>query len=125
MAKKKILIVDDDPGILLMLKLMLRLEGYEAIVCEEAMKALETMDCENPDLVLLDAMMPHLDGLAILNLIQTRNPPKRPHIILFTGNVDESYMKQALQAGASDILIKPFVKEDLLERLQAFLDKRP
>ena len=125
MAKKKILIVDDDPGILLMLKLMLRLEGYEAIVCEEAMKALETMDCENPDLVLLDAMMPHLDGLAILNLIQTRNPPKRPPIILFTGNVDESYMKQALQAGASDILIKPFVKEELLERLQTFLDPRP
>ena len=123
MAKKKILIVDDDPGILLMLKLMLRLEGYEAVVCEDAMSVLETMDGENPDLVLLDAMMPHLDGLAVLNLVRARNLPKKPPIILFTGNLDESYIKQALQAGASDILIKPFVKEELLERLHTFLDK--
>ncbi len=123
MAKKKILIVDDDPGILLMLKLMLRLEGYEAVVCEDAMNVLKTIDCENPDLLLLDAMMPHLDGLAVLNLLQSSNLPKKPPIILFTGNVNESYIKRALQAGASDVLIKPFVKEDLLERLQTFLDK--
>ena len=123
MTKKKILIVDDDQGMLLMLQLMLRLEGYEVLVCQEATNVLATMEGENPDLVLLDAMMPHLDGLAVLNLVESSNLPTKPPIILFTGKVDESYIKQALQAGASDILIKPFVKEELLERLHTFLDK--
>ncbi|PYV40867.1 MAG: response regulator [Acidobacteria bacterium] len=124
MTKKKILIVDDDQGILLMLQLMLRLEGYEVLVCQEATNVLATMEGENPDLVLLDAMMPHLDGLAVLNLVESSNLPTKPPIILFTGKVDESYIKQAMRAGASDILIKPFVKEELLERLQTFLDPR-
>jgi DNA-binding response OmpR family regulator len=123
MPKKKILIVDDDPGILAMLKLMLRLEGYEAVVCEEALNVVERIVSEDPDLIMLDAMMPHLDGLSILNLVQSKDLPKKPPVILFTGNVDESYIKQALKAGASDFLMKPFVKEDLLDRLQALIGK--
>ena len=55
MAKSKILIVDDDPGILAMLQLMLRLEGYDAIVCGEPRLVVDTMASEKPDLVLLDA----------------------------------------------------------------------
>ena len=124
MAKKKILIVDDDPGILTMLKLMLRLEGYEAVVCEEALNVLDKIVSEDPDLVMLDAMMPHLDGLSILNLVRSKDLPKKPPVILFTGNVDESYIKQALKAGASDFLMKPFVKEDLLDRLEALIGKK-
>ena len=123
MTKKKILIVDDDPGILSMLKLMLRLEGYEVVVCEESLKVLDKIVSEDPDLVMLDAMMPHLDGLTILNLVQSRDLPKKPPVILLTGNVDESYIKQALNAGASDYLMKPFVKEDLLDRLQALIGR--
>jgi DNA-binding response OmpR family regulator len=123
MSKKKILIVDDDPGILSMLKLMLRLEGYEVVVCEESLKVLDKIVSEDPDLVMLDAMMPHLDGLTILNLVQSRDLPKKPPVILLTGNVDESYIKQALNAGASDYLMKPFVKEDLLDRLQALVGR--
>lgn len=122
MAKKKILIVDDDPGILTMLKLMLRLEGYEAIVCEEALNVLDMLTAEKPDLVLLDAMMPQLDALAVLDRIQ-QNISDKPPIILFTGKADEAYINKALNAGASTLLMKPFVKEELLEKLQSFLGK--
>ncbi len=124
MAKKKILIVDDDPGILVMLRLMLRLEGYDPIVCENALQVFDKIIMERPDLVMLDAVMPHLDGLTILNQISSRDLSPKPPVILFTGNMDESYIKQALQAGASGVLIKPFVKEELLERIQALLDKK-
>jgi|SRR3990172_5106858 len=121
--KKKILIVDDDPGILTMLKLMLRLEGYNSVVCEDPGKIFDVLSVELPDLVLLDAMMPNLDGLTVLRQIQERKLLHTPPIILFTGKVDEKYIRSALEAGASGHLTKPFVKEELLERLNEFLSK--
>jgi DNA-binding response OmpR family regulator len=123
MEKKKILIVDDDPGILTMLKLMLRLEGYEALVCGEAVDVLDRIRRDKPDLVFLDAKMPRLDGIEVLNLIKSKDLPKKPPVIVLTGNVDETYTQQAIKAGASSVLIKPFTKEDLLERLQTLLGK--
>jgi two-component system response regulator MtrA len=123
MVKKKILIVDDDPGIQAMLKLMLRLEGYEPIVCEDAVSVVRIIDQEEPDLVLLDAMMPQLDGLRVLEQLRSTNLSHKPPVLLFTGKADDAYIQKALQSGASGLLVKPFVKEDLLERLQSFLGR--
>jgi DNA-binding response OmpR family regulator len=121
--KKKILIVDDDPGIQTMLKLMLRLEGFDSVVCGDPGKIFDFFKTESPDLVLLDAMMPSVDGLTVLRQIQERKLQHTPPIILFTGKVDERYIRSALEAGASGHLTKPFVKEELLERLNEFLAK--
>jgi Response regulators consisting of a CheY-like receiver domain and a winged-helix DNA-binding domain len=123
MSKGKILIVDDDPGILAMLKLMLRLEGYEPVACEDARQVVHTIDREKPDLVLLDAMMPQLDGIRVLENLRASNLQHHPPVLLFTGNADESYIRRALDSGASGLVVKPFAKEDLLERLQAYLMK--
>lgn len=123
MIKKKILVVDDDPGILAMLKLMLRLEGYEPLVCEDAREVADTIDRDKPDLVLLDAMMPQLDGIRVLELLRDRKLSHKPPVLLFTGKADDNYIQKALQSGASGLLVKPFVKEELLERLQTFLGK--
>jgi DNA-binding response OmpR family regulator len=121
MNPPKILIVDDDPGILVMLRLMLQLEGYEAVVCEHAGEVIPKLDGEKPDLVLLDAMMPQLNGLEILTLIQEKKCKHQPPVILFTGSTDPTYRKSALQAGARDVLSKPFIKEELLARIQSLL----
>jgi DNA-binding response OmpR family regulator len=121
MAKSKILIVDDDPGLLTMLQLMLRLEGYDAIVCGEPQLVVDTMTRETPDLVLLDALMPGLDGIQVLEAIRARALPTP--VLLVTGNANEAYLKLAMQVGASGLLAKPFVKEDLLDQLQKFLKK--
>jgi two-component system response regulator MtrA len=121
--KKKILIVDDDPGIQTMLRLMLRLEGYDSAVCGDPGKIFDLLKTESPDLVLLDAMMPSVDGLTVLRQIQERKLRHTPPIILFTGKVDEKYIRNALEAGASGHLTKPFVKEELLETLNEFLAK--
>ncbi|MCI0625300.1 MAG: response regulator [Acidobacteria bacterium] len=123
MTKKKILIVDDDPGILAMLQLMLRLEGFEVIVCDESPAVVDTIATQKPDLVLLDAMMPGLDGIQVLNAMRARELPNKPPVLLFTGNSNEAYLKMAMQSGASGLLAKPFVKEELLYQLQKFLNK--
>jgi two-component system, OmpR family, response regulator MtrA len=125
MRKKRILIVDDDPGILTMLKLMLRLEGYDPSICSDPTEVVQRMTRESFDLVLLDAMMPHLDGLEVIKLIRSLKLPSQPPIILLTGNVDEGYTQSAIQIGASSILIKPFVKEDLLQKLETLLVGHP
>ena len=121
MAKRKILIVDDDPGLLTMLQLMLRLEGFDAIVCGEPKRVVDTMAREKPDLVLLDALMPDFDGIQVLKAIRARALPTP--VLLVTGNANEAYLKLAMQAGASGLLAKPFVKEELLDQLQKFLEK--
>jgi DNA-binding response OmpR family regulator len=122
MPKRKILIVDDDPGILSMLQLMLRLEGYDAIVCGDSRLVVDTMVREKPDLVLLDALMPGLDGIQVLDAVKAHG--LTIPVILVTGNANEAYLKQALQAGAKGLLGKPFVKEELLDQLGKFLDER-
>lgn len=119
---KKIFIVDDDPHVLMMLRLLLELEGYQAVVCEESQAVLAGLDSERPDLVLLDAMMPHLNGLEVLKLIQEKKCLHQPPVILFTGSTDPTYRKSALEAGARDVVSKPFVKEELLARIQSWLD---
>jgi len=122
MAKSKILIVDDDPGILAMLQLMLRLEGYDAIVCGEPRLVVDTMTREKPDLVLLDALMPGLDGIQVLDAVKAH--ALTIPVILVTGNANEAYLKLAMQAGARGVLAKPFVKEELLDQLGKFLGKK-
>lgn len=123
MTKGKVLIVDDDPGILSMLQLMLRLEGYEAVVCGEPQQVVDTIARDKPDLVLLDALMPGFDGIQVLKAIGASGLPAKPPILLVTGTANEAYLKTAMKAGASGLLAKPFVKEDLLEQLQKFLKK--
>jgi DNA-binding response OmpR family regulator len=122
MAVKKILIVDDDPGILNMLGLLFQFEGYQSITCNHAQDAMDLIRLDAPDLVLLDAMMPQLDGLDILNILRKTTLPKIPPVILLTGSSDPAYRKTALQAGACDVLSKPFIKEELLARIKSLLE---
>src|SRR5262245_9123749 len=104
MANTKILIVDDDPGILAMLQLMLRLEGYDTIVCGEPHLVVDTIAKEKPDLVMLDALMPGFDGIQVLEAIGKRGLPMTPPVLLVTGNANEAYLKTAMKAGASGLL---------------------
>ena len=104
-----------------MLQLMLRLEGYDTIVCGEPQRVVDTMVRETPDLVLLDALMPGLDGIQVLEAVRAR--ALTTPVLLVTGNANEAYLKLAMKAGANGLLAKPFVKEELLVQLQKFLGK--
>lgn len=114
----KVLIVEDDEGISDFVNLELQHEGYETVVADTGRKALELFEKENPDLILLDIMLPELSGLEVLRRIRKTSDVC---VILLTAR-GETYDKvNGLNAGADDYLPKPFEIEELLARMSAVL----
>ncbi len=114
----KVLIVEDDAGISDFVNLELQHEGYETAIAETGRQALEQFENENPDLILLDIMLPELSGLEVLRRI--RKTSDVPVIVLTARG--ETYDKvNGLNAGADDYLPKPFEIEELLARMSAVL----
>jgi len=111
-----ILVVDDDDKMLEMLNRLLGLEGYHVATATDGESALSLFDKCMPDLVLLDIMMPGLDGYQILNLIRQRsNVP----IVMVTAKCDISSLQSALAIGADDYVRKPFTTREIVARVRA------
>jgi excisionase family DNA binding protein len=116
----RVLIVDDDPGLRRHVRASLEDEGYavrEAGSAEEGLAALEE---EPPDLILLDVMMPEVDGWEMLRLVQKRHGVGAIPVIMFSGTVDESSAEVATR-GAQAFVGKPFDPEQLIESTKQFL----
>jgi excisionase family DNA binding protein len=111
-----VLVVDDDPGVRQVVRLSLELEGYrvkEAAGAEEGLAAVEN---DAPDLILLDVMMPHVDGWEMLRRIQERHGAGSIPIVMFSGKVDAQTAAQATARGAQGFVGKPFDPQQLIER---------
>ncbi|MCB0101791.1 MAG: response regulator transcription factor [Anaerolineales bacterium] len=118
MMAKRILIVDDEPRYLRLLEANLRTEGYEVATAQDGMQALEVFSTNPIDLVLLDVMMPRLDGFgATQRLREFTNVP----IVILTARGEEQDRVRGLDLGADDYLIKPFSATELLARVRAVL----
>ena len=118
MQKEKILIVDDDKNICDLLRMYLEKEGYEVIMEHNGVDAVNTFNTENPDLVLLDIMLPQLDGWQVCREI--RKISERP-IIMVTAK-DETFDKVlGLELGADDYVTKPFDTKEIVARIKAVL----
>lgn len=115
----KILIVDDDRVILELASIILRSGGYSVHTASDGVNALNLLEKEPFDLVLLDFMMPKKDGLEVLREIKDKFPDIA--VIIFTGMGSEDVAVRAMKAGAADYIIKPFRNHDLLERTAAVL----
>jgi DNA-binding response OmpR family regulator len=114
----KILVVDDEPRYLRLIEANLRTEGYEVITAQNGMQAVETFSSNPTELVLLDIMMPKLDGFAVCQRIrQFSNVP----IIMLTAKGEEQDRVRGLDLGADDYLTKPFSATELLARVRAVL----
>jgi DNA-binding response OmpR family regulator len=114
----KILIVDDEPRYLRLLEANLRTEGYEVIAAQDGIQALEVFSANPVDMVLLDIMLPKLDGFATCQRIrQFSNVP----IIMLTAKGEELDRVRGLDMGADDYLTKPFSATELLARVRAVL----
>lgn len=112
----KILVVDDEPRYLRLLEANLRTEGYEVISAQDGMQAVETFSASPVDMILLDVMMPKLDGFAVCQRIrQFSNVP----IIMLTAKGEEQDRVRGLDMGADDYLTKPFSATELLARVRA------
>ena len=115
---KRILIVDDEPRYLRLLEANLRTEGYEVVTAQDGLQALEVFSAQPIDLVLLDVMMPRLDGFATCQRIREfSNVP----IVILTAKGEEQDRVRGLDLGADDYLVKPFSATELLARVRAVL----
>jgi excisionase family DNA binding protein len=119
-----ILIVDDDPQLREFVRVNLEMDGYavrEAGSAEEGLAALEE---EPPDLVLLDVMMPSVDGFEMLRRMQERHSVGSVPVIMFSGKVDEVTAAQAAREGAQAFIGKPFDPQQLIESTRQLLRHR-
>lgn len=118
MQKEKILIVDDDKNICDLLRMYLEKEGYTVVMEHNGIDAVNTFNTENPDLVLLDIMLPQLDGWQVCREI--RKTSEKP-IIMLTAK-DETFDKVlGLELGADDYVTKPFDTKEIVARIKAVL----
>jgi len=121
MAKGKILVVDDEIYIVHILDFSLGMEGYEVVTALDGEQALEKAHAEHPDLIVLDIMMPKLDGYETCKMLKADPATKDIPVILLSAkgrNVDQ---KIGFEVGADDYITKPFSPRKLVERINALL----
>ena len=121
MAKGRILVVDDEIYIVHILDFSLGMEGYEVITALDGEQALEKLKVEKPDLIVLDIMMPKLDGYETCKILKAEPETKDIPVILLSAkgrNVDQ---KIGFEVGADDYITKPFSPRKLVERINAIL----
>ena len=116
---KKILVIEDEPDIQEMLSFNLEQEGYQVLSCDSGEKGLDLLAKNLPDLVLLDLMLPGIDGLTICRAIRGHADTKHIPIIVLSARADESDRVQGLELGADDYVTKPFSPKELVARVAA------
>lgn len=119
MAGKKILIVEDDKTLLEVLRYNLTKEGYDVSTAVDGVQALDCAERERPDLIVLDIMLPRLDGLDVCRII--RKKEIAIPILMLTARVEEIDKVVGLELGADDYMTKPFSMRELLARVRAML----
>ena len=115
----KILVVDDEQAVRESLRRSLRFNGYEVLTANDGLEAVETVRAENPELVILDVMMPNMDGLEVRRTLRSEGWD-RP-ILVLTARDGVSDRVAGLDAGADDYLPKPFALEELLARVRSLV----
>lgn len=121
MIMRRILVAEDELHILLLIQRKLETAGYSIIAVSDGLVALEKAMEELPDLLLLDVMLPGMEGLDICRRVKQELGAEAPPIILISARGQQVDVETGLQAGADDYIIKPFSPRQLLERVQSFL----
>jgi DNA-binding response OmpR family regulator len=119
MQAKKILVVDDDPYILMSLEFLMKKAGHTVMIARNGTEALESIKMEIPDLILLDIMMPDVDGYSICKQVKSKKDLKHIHIIFLSAKTKESDIKKGLDLGASLYITKPFSTRDLMKQVNS------
>ena len=114
----RILVVDDDTALAEMIGIVLRTEGFDPVFCEDGAQAVETFHAAKPDLVLLDLMLPGLDGIEVCSRIRAESGTP---IIMLTAKSDTADVVKGLESGADDYMVKPFNPKELVARIRTRL----
>ncbi|MCD6297167.1 MAG: response regulator [Deltaproteobacteria bacterium] len=124
MAKEKILIVDDEPDILELLRFNLSREGYQVSSAASGEDALSMAQSEIPDLIVLDLMLPGIDGLEVTKFLKNNPGTKDIPIVMLTAKGEEADIVTGLELGADDYITKPFSMRVLIARVKAVLRRK-
>lgn len=118
---KKILIVDDNPSIRELITLWLRFIGFKPITAKNGTEAVDKALSEKPNLILLDILMPLVDGRETVRLLRAKPETKDIPVLAATALSSSSDLKSCLEAGCDDYIVKPFTCKTLEEKLRAFV----
>ncbi len=124
MAKARILIVEDDPSLAEVLDYNLRQEGYETHVARDGQQGLRDVRLHCPDLVILDLMLPMIDGLEVCRLLRADPSTQDLLVLMLTARSEESDELVGFSVGADDYVTKPFSVKVLLQRLNALIRRK-
>jgi len=123
---KKILVVDDNRDAVLILTATLKREKYSVLVATNGLDAVQKGLEENPDLILLDLMLPKMDGLEVCKVIKANTKTHQIPILILTAKKDAESKKRCLELGASEYLLKPIIPADIVRHVRKYLgDKTP
>ena len=119
--KKHILVVDDEIGALTLIGIMLERGGFGVLKAKDAKSALAILDQNTPDMIILDVMMPGMDGIEVCRQIRHNYEDQRPFILMYTADDRELTRRNSLMAGANELLTKDTPVHELASKIDAFL----
>ena len=118
----KILVVDDEPDVLLIVKTGMQAEGYDVVTASNGLDALAMVKEEKPDVVILDVMMPLMDGFEVLAKLKEDDATAAVPVIMLTGLSERSKIQKALISGIHFYVVKPFEFEELIQKVRTVLN---
>lgn len=121
MSTKKILIVDDEPDLVETVRFPLEAEGFEVLVAGNGEEGLALARKERPDLILLDLMLPKLDGYKVCRLLKFDERYKHIPIVMLTAKTQEKDKRLGQETGADEYITKPFDMDRLIEKVKGYL----
>jgi len=121
MSKKRILVVDDEVDLVETVRFSLELEGYDVLVAYNGEEALNQARKENPDLILLDLMLPKLDGYKVCRLLKFDERYKHIPILMLTAKIQEKDKATGMETGANEYITKPFEMDELMKKVKNYL----
>ncbi len=122
MNKKRILIVDDQKKLVELVRFKLEKEGFECLAASDGEEGLEMAKKENPDLILMDVMMPKINGFQVCRLLKSDENYKHIPIIMLSAKDQESDKFWGKESGADDYMTKPFDLEKLFQKVHEYLE---
>lgn len=117
----KILVVDDEPDVVRLVEFRLQREGFEILTSGDGRSALDLLEKEKPDLIILDIMMPLMDGMEVLREIRAQRGTSRIPVIMLTAKTASVTVDEARQLWVSDYVMKPFDPEKLVTKVKKAL----
>ena len=119
MEPQKVLVVDDEPALLKLMKFLLQREGYQVVAAKDGSEAIDAALRETPDLILLDIVLPDVNGLEVCRRLRGTADTADTPIWMVSARTQQCDIEQSLAAGANQHIVKPFKPRDLAARIRA------